>query len=58
MNEWKNYITEAEAENLAQWEADARDHRDQAAWYAVQKRRLADTARARMRKQMKEAQRG
>jgi len=54
MSTWKDYITETEAENLAQWEIDAKDHRDQAAIYAVWKRRLADTARARMRKQMKE----
>lgn len=51
MYEWKNYITEAEAENLAQWEEDAKSFRDQAAIYAVWKRRLADTARARMRKE-------
>lgn len=51
MNEWKNYITDAEAENLAQWEEDAQSYRDKAAMYAVWKRRLADTARARMRKE-------
>jgi hypothetical protein len=50
MSTWKDYITEAEAESLAQWEEDARDYKDQAARCAVWKRRLADTARARMRK--------
>jgi len=50
MTDWKSQLTEAEAENLAQWEADMQDFKDKAAIYVVWKRRLADKVRARIRK--------
>lgn len=51
MNEWMNYITEAEAEKLAQRQQDAESHEKEVEAFKTFKRRLADTARARMRKE-------
>jgi hypothetical protein len=47
MTNWKTYLTETERVQLAEWEADEKRFKDQAAIYAVWKRRLADKVRAR-----------
>jgi hypothetical protein len=50
---WKEHLTESEAASLAEWDERAIYHKDQAAMFAVFRRRLADKVRARLRKAAK-----